>query len=374
MRHDTNEMTASEARGKMVAYHLRPTTIRGVFARHRSIQFDPLRPVACNHELVLQARVPGYRIGDWERLAYQDRLLYDGWDKQACLMPMELWPSRRLIRDTQRLQFNRIWEEFPEGVAAVLNELRKRGPLEPGQFDFQHHREDWKGSWFGPSVTKQILRALWHTGQIMTSARRSGRHVYDLTERVLPQSHLESAELTEEEMLREIILDRHRAVGLLRPSAPYEIWAFSIPAPKRHAVIRDLVAEGKVREVNVDGQKMHAVPELLEMGEMEAKPHVLGPLDPLMWDRKLVRHIWDFDYVWEVYVPEAKRRWGYYVLPILFGNDIVARADLISKEGILEIRAWHWEKEFENRWSPNDLLSPICGFLGGADIKLPPST
>lgn len=166
-------LSKADVRRALVRHHFVPcATQEDAFERLRSIQFDPIAPVGCNHDLVLQSRVRGYKIGDWQKLAYEDRHVYDGWDKMASLVPYEGWPLRRFIYSVARRSFEkRIFEDHKEAVDLVLKEITDRGPLMPKEFEFQQRREEWKGSWFGPSVTKQTLRALWHSGLIMTAGR-----------------------------------------------------------------------------------------------------------------------------------------------------------------------------------------------------------
>jgi uncharacterized protein len=318
-----------------------------VFDRLRSIQFDPIAPVGCNHDLVLQARLPSYKIGDWEKLAYKDRHIYDGWDKMASLVPFEGWPLRRVIYTIHRRGFEKkIFEDHKDAVEVILKEIADRGPMQPKDFEFQQRREEWKGTWFGPSVTKQTLRALWHSGLIMTSGRKSGQHLYDLTERVVPKKLLKKPQLPHDEAVREITLERHRQVGIIRPNASAEMWSYSVMYYDRQTCLPELVRRKEIIPVEIEGIKAHATPEFLALLDQPAlKPRVIfvGPLDQIMWDRKMIAHLFGFDYVWEIYKPEKQRKWGYYVLPVLFGDKFVARAEFWCRDGVLELREWHYE-------------------------------
>lgn len=329
-------------------YHFRPGPVEEVVARLRGVQFDPLRPLGCNHDLVLQARVPDYRIDDWRALAYDRRTVYDGWDKQACLLPFSAWSTRRIFHKWHAPWFERIFDQHPHAVEAVLAELEVRGPLLPKEFAFQERKAEWQGSWFGPSVTKQTLRALWHTGKVMTHSRRGGHHVYDLAERLVPPELWSKPPPTEDEALRQIVLDRHHAIGILSPTASQEVWTLPIKTAGRRAMSERLVAEGEVTPVEIDGLLAQATPELLaglDEGPLEPRAIFIAPLDQLMWDRKLVQRVFGFDYIWEVYKPAAQRKWGYYVLPVLYGDRFVARFDAAAREGVLHIEAWHWEPD-----------------------------
>lgn len=330
-------------------HHFEPcATQEAAFERLRSIQFDPIAPVGCNHDLVLQARVRGYRIGNWQKLAYDDRHIYDGWDKMASLVPMEGWPLRRYIHTIGRRSFEKkIFEDHKDAVDAVLEEIEARGPMMPKDFKFQRRREEWKGSWFGPSVTKQTLRALWHSGLIMTSGRKNGQHLYDLTERVVPQHLRDEPLLNSNDAIRELVLERHRAMGIVRPSAPAEVWSYQVLLYDRRDAIAELAKRGQIVPVEVEGVKAHATPEFLSLvGQPSLEPRAifLAPLDQFMWDRKMIAHVFGFDYTWEIYTPLKKRKWGYYVLPVLFGDELVARAEFWNRDGVLEVREWHFEE------------------------------
>lgn len=332
----------------MVRHHFAPAASQmEVFHRLRSVQFDPIAPVGCNHDLVLQARVPGYKIGDWEGLAYKDRLIYDGWDKMASLVPYEGWGLRRYIHSVYRRMFEKkIFQDHGDAVETILKEIAERGPMMPKEFEFQQRREDWKGSWYGPSVTKQALRALWHTGQIMTADRKRGQHVYDLTERVVPAQYLSEPLLAEKDAQLELMLDRHRAMGVIRPTAAPEVWSYTLLYYQRKELLAELLRRGDIVPVEIEGVKANATPEflsLLDQPPLEPRVVFVAPLDQLMWDRKMIAHLFGFDYVWEIYTPEAKRRWGYYVLPVLFGDELVARVEFFARDGVLEVREWHFE-------------------------------
>jgi uncharacterized protein YcaQ len=318
------------------------------FERLRSIQFDPIAPVGCNHDLVLQSRIDGYKIGDWEKTAYQDRLIYDGWDKQASLIPFDGWPVRRVFYKWAE-RSHQFLAEHREAADAILREIEALGPMQPKDFELQEKREDWKGSWYGTSLTKNVLRRLWNTGQVMTAGRKRGQHLYDLAERIVPPQFYNAPEISEEESINQIVLERHRAMGLLRLSPPPEVWASKIYyAAVRNAAIQRLVERGPFVPVEVEGMKGHATPAFLSLLDLPAiKPRVVfvAPLDQFVWDRKMTAHLFGFDYIWEIYVPEAKRRWGYYVLPVLFGDSLVARVEFWARKGVLEIREWHFEAE-----------------------------
>ncbi len=356
-----------------------------MLARLGSVQFDPLNPVGRNHDLVLQARVPGYRVGDWERLAYEDRFLLDAWDKQASLVLTKDWPLRRVYHAWHETRWReRVLDPFPEAVDTVLAELLERGPLTSSAFNFQIHRTEWQGSWYGPKLTKHVLRALWHTGRVATHSRKNGHHVYDLAERVVPAEYFHAATVSERESVEWLVKLRHRAVGLLRPNASWEVWSFGLRAAEKNRVIADLVRRAELVPVEVEGVRFHALPETLEtLDALEtldtAQPVnrmvFVAPLDQIVWDRKAAAHLFGFNYVWEVYKSEKDRQWGYYVLPVFYRDRFVARFDSRLKNDTWELYAWYWEPGV----TPDaDLLSALekavarfKTYLGAEKVKLP---
>lgn len=366
------KLSKSDARRALVRHQFATcASAMEAFRRLRSVQFDPIAPVGCNHDLVLQARVPGYKIGDWEKLAYEHREIYDGWDKQACLVPFEGWPWRRIFYQWHKPKFRKIFDDHPHAIEAILAEIAARGPLATREVEFKERKSDWEGTWFGPNVAKVTLRALWHTGQVMTVGRRNGHHIYDLAEKVVPEELHRIPELDEPAATRELVRERFRAMGIIKPSAPYEVWSYQIYVPERKAVLAEMVADGEIAPVEVEKFKGYASAEFLKLlDEPAIEPRVVfvAPLDQLLWDRKAVGEIFDFDYAWEIYTPEIKRRWGYYVLPVLYGNDLVARIEFYSRNGHLEIRQWHVERELGSEFMAA-LEKAARDFMAYASVK-----
>ena len=278
------------------------------------------------------------------------RLIYDAWDKQACLVPISDWPHRRLYHE----YFSPHWTErvlapHAEAAKATLLELQEKGPLSSLEFTEQTHVKDWRGSWHGPKLVKNILRALWYTGQVVTHHRVKGRHLYSLPEEVIPQKYL-AQEVPKHESLRHLTLRRHQSAGLLRPNADVALWSLPIQSIERHAIIDDLVGEGKLVRLEIESQTYHALPSLLELLEqplLEPRMTFLAPLDSLMWDRKAIKYLFDFDYLWEVYKPETKRIWGYYVLPVFYGERFVGRLDSRLTKTSWQLLRWWWEEDVE---------------------------
>ena len=359
----------------LVNYHFAPRSAQEVFEHFGSVQFDPLKPLGANHDLVLQARVAAYRVDDWQELAYKERFIYDAWDKQASLVLTKNWPLQRIYHVWHKEYWQkRVLDAYPQAVDIVLGEIRERGPLGSNELDYQVQESSWHGSWYGPKVGKNILRALWHTGVLATHHRNNGRHIYDLAENVIPSEYLAQPPIPTEAAERALVWQRHKAVGLLRPGASADIWSMEVSSANRRAYIADLVAENELLAVNLEGKEYYAVPALFTAKRIEKRMIFLAPLDQFVWDRVALKYIFGFDYVWEVYKPQKLRKWGYYVLPVLYGDRLVARFDSRCKDGIWELYKWYWEPGTElNNEILEHLSLAIASFkkyLGATKIRL----
>lgn len=347
-------LAPAEARRLLAAYHFRSRPVESVFDHLGSIQYDPLRPLGRNPDLVLQARVPGYRIDGWQRAAYHGRRVYDAWDKQVCLTSVQDWPYRRIYhRYFRRLWGERVLDRYRQETRRTLAELERRGPL--GSLDFadelfdDHRPEAVRGSWYGDKLVKHLLRGLWMSGEVVTHHRDKGRHVYDLPQRVLPGEVLVRDDPGEDASLRHLLRLRVQAAGLLRPAAPKSVWSVPVEGERRRAVLGDLVAEGRLLALDIAGDRFLAIPEALAALEEPAPRGMrfVAPLDGLLWDRVGIQRLFDFDYVWEVYKPAGRRRWGYYVLPVWYRGRLVARFDSRLERGrrgaVWRVERFDWE-------------------------------
>ncbi len=362
-------ISREQARRFLIAYHFQQTDLPGVFARLGTVQYDPLNPVGRNPDLVLQARVPGYRVNDWQGAAYTDRLIYDAWDKQACLVLSSDWSRRACIREMYRPYHDReILQGEPEVAQSILAEIDARGPLSSQDFEDRHRYSD--DTWYGQTRANRVLRALWACGEIVTHHRKNGRHYYDRPANIIPSQYFNLPPLVDKEAYaRWIIEQRYRAVGLLRPNAEACVWSACGDGATRKQAIVQLVEEGILTPVHV-GEKgwlyymLSSALPLLDTELPEPRVIFLGPLDSILWDRKAVQQLFDFDYIWEVYKPVPQRRWGYYVLPIFYGDRFIARLDSRLEKGIWTILHWWWEPDIEPTVAMLDALrSATARFL-----------
>jgi uncharacterized protein YcaQ len=285
-----------------------------------------------------------------------------------------------------------ILAENAEAATQVLERIRAEGPL--STLDFERRPAADLVDWFGAptNVTRVVLEAYSVSGVLGLSRREGNRRVYDLIERLFA-AELLAHEVPLREQLRHKLLSRFRAHGLLGTGGSAELWLGTgraakpdpdLPGhPTRKELREELVESGELVPVEVEGVRGKRFVLREEVALLESPPEpaasvaFLPPLDPLMWDRGLLRPLYDFDYVWEVYVPEAKRRWGYYVLPVLFRDRLVGRIEpRIDRSGrrVQVLGAW-WEDGFDPRRAGGFVeamraaLRAYLGFAGATHIE-----
>ena len=309
-------------------------SVRCVFDRLGSLQFDPIDVAGRNHDLVLLARIAGYRREMTERLLYEERSVYETYNKGLSLVPATELPWYRLTWDEAHDEHRGgAFDEHAPLVEELLERIRSNGPMSATDVE-PRAAIDWY--WRPTNQVRAILEALAEAGVLGISRRDGNRRVYDLAERLFPADLLAERPPREEQQ-RHRLLSRYRAHGLLGAGGQAELW-FGIARTARERGDRraELIESGALVEIEVEGVRGPRFVPATELATLAdatrqiAEPGVafLAPLDPFVWDRALLRSLFDFDYVWEVYVPAPKRRWGYYVLPMLFGDRLVGRIEL----------------------------------------------
>lgn len=332
----------------------------GVFRRWGSIQFDPLAVAGRSHDLVLHARVAEYDPA-WCDLLYERHEIFEAYNKGLSLVSTGELPWFRV---TLSKNASRILAENADVAGRVLERIRAEGPL--SSLDFESERGA-TIDWFGVpmNTVRAVLEAYAVTGVLGLARRDGNRRYYDVLGRLLPADLL-AREIPLEEQLRHKLLSRYRAHGLLGVGGGADIFSGLGPAkpdprrpghPGRTALREELVATGALVPVeveNVRGKRfvLRAEVDLLERPP-EPPPSVafLPPFDPLVWDRGLLGSLFEFEYVWELFVPPAKRRWGWYVLPMLFGDRLVGRIEprIDRAGGRVQVLGLWWEDGFAPR-------------------------
>jgi hypothetical protein len=394
------QIDADHARRFLVTRHLlaparalpsRPESVLAAVERLGLLQFDPLEvPGARNHDLVLHARIAGYRREWCEQWLYgPERRLIEIYNKSLNMVPMHELPHYRI--SWQRASSSTddgILTEQADVAKAILKRLKTDAPLSTAAFSEYGHAVDW---WWAPTrASRAVMEALFVTGRIGISRRDGNRRYYDLIERLVPPGLLKLKE-PEEVAMTQRLLSRYRATGMTMPAGGTQSEVMYSAGSSRDRSLRTarLVDDGVLLPIEVEGLRAtrYILAEEEPILESTADPGTMpppsvvfmAPLDPLVWDRGMLRELWGFDYLWEVYVPKPKRKWGYYVLPILFGDRFVGRIEprLDRKTGSLNILGIWFEPGFSPLEAPGFIaalggaLEAYQSFVGASKVAWP---
>jgi uncharacterized protein len=304
--------------------------LRDTIRRLGLLQIDSVAVVCPAHYMVPFSRLGPYNRASFHQLIYRSGEFAEHWAHEISIVPAETWPLLRYRRETDRVRpwgFQKVLEERAEYAAWVLEEVRRRGPLAADELtppDGGNHRIP--GAWIG-TVQRGVLEAHFLRGSLAAAGRRSDfSRLYDLAERLIPAEH-HSRHVDHDEGRRAILLQAARAhgVGTAKDLADY----FRMPVRDALPVLRELAESGQLQETRVDGWREVAYldPQAATPRRIEAAA-LLSPFDPLIWCRPRVQRLFGFEYRLEVFVPPKKRKYGFYVLPFLLGEKLVARVNL----------------------------------------------
>lgn len=325
-----------------------------IMARIHSIQYDPLSVVARNADLVLQARIRDYTEKILSELLYTNHTLVDGYDKEMCIYE---------ARDFGRFKFVR--EAHEKQLVATLRYRNQMDALEilddVKDFVTKHGRTGTKditigelheGRWGHRKLSSAALDYLFSTGILTVADKKGTQKYFDLTDRVLGPDMTDVDDMTVEAFCEWYVERRIQSVGLLwnkRGGA----WQghFVSDSEIRSSALQALEEKGHIERIQVEGIReafylSKGLYDCMKLPSAGSYARFIAPLDNIMWDREMLAALFGFEYRWEVYTPAAKRRYGYYVLPVLYNGNFVARfePEPVHKAGKLIIKNWWWEQ------------------------------
>ncbi|HLW17582.1 MAG TPA: winged helix-turn-helix domain-containing protein [Actinomycetota bacterium] len=303
--------------------------LRRFVDRVKVVQMDSVNVLVRAHYFPAFSRLGPYANEQLDAMAYKRRELFEYWGHEASLMPVELYPLMRARMEAAKR--GELWrgiarfaDENKKYIDAVLGEVRDRGPLAASDLSEKGARSE---KWWGWAPGKSALEWLFWTGALTTASRRNFERVYDLPERVIPADVLGAQAPGEEESNRRLLDMSIVALGVAtaRDLADY----FRIKVPDARSRIGELVEEGRLQPAIVEGWKDEAFVDPAAKVPRHAEARALvAPFDPIVWERARTHRLFDFHYRIEIYTPAQKRVHGYYVVPFLLGDTLVARVDL----------------------------------------------
>ncbi len=297
------------------------TTTDAALHHHGYIQLDPIDVCGKMHDLILRNRVQDYQRDDLLKALYQrqQRAFFEHYIGVLVALPFEdyryLLPSMKRRRTSDRYS-GALDADQKKMARKIIDRIRAEGPLSSAAFlDSGRSQTGWGTN---GTLAKTTLDKLFFHGRLLINRRDNFRRVFDLPERILPENILDSKPATPREVERWLIQVRLKQRRLITLTAAHATLA------------KDFLTKVKVADhppvycLNEDAEFLK---QAADWPEPDTTPRLLAPLDPIIYDRKITRRVWDFDYTWEVYTPPAKRVRGYYALPILSGTKIVGHVD-----------------------------------------------
>lgn len=339
-----------------------------VIRRFGYLQLDSVSVAgARTHGIVLASRLEGFDTGFAECLLEPDQPLFEYWGHEASWLPIELYPAFAFRRRSYRVHpwWGNLLDEHAQLADGLLERIADEGALRSVDLGGQRG----PGGWWGYGPAKKVLTALWSAGEVAIRQRSGFQRSFDLPERVIPDPHRHDLDPDESfERLLLLALDGH---GWAQRKTLIATWRLSGEGARVDAALERLLGAGTIHRCDllvgpgdrrpsgraerlpgfVRGAHLEALDRLRGLRPRRARGVLLSPFDPVLWDRERVRLLFGFEQKIEIYTPAAKRRYGYYCLPILAGDQLVGRVDTKahrakrqSETGRLEVLSLHFER------------------------------
>ena len=342
--------------------------VEKIMQRIHSIQYDPLNVIARNADLVLQARVNHYRESILYDLLYKEHKLIDGFDKEMCIYETKDFARFQFVRNEYEKQaLPTLKYRNQANVLNILDDVRdfveKHGRTGTKDISIGEVRES---RWGHKKLSSAALDYLFNTGILTVTDKRGTQKYFDLTERVIASENpFCDLHMTVEEFLEWYVERRIQSVGFLwNKSGGAWQGRFLSENELRSSTLQTLIEKNKIEEIRIEGVKepfyiSKKFKKYMENPAARSYVRFIAPLDNIMWDRQMLEILFGFTYRWEVYTPVEKRKYGYYVLPVLYNGQFIARfeAEPIHKAGEFMIKNWWWEPKVEPNGKMREMVA-----------------
>ena len=359
-----NKISKEEARNFLISYHNLDSSQgfsgeKGVLQylkRVGCIQFDPLNVVGRNADLVLQSKIKGYTPDILEKLLYEKRSLIDGWDKMMSIYQQEDWPFFSRIRKEKKIEVKNTLSrrdslEALDLIDKIRDVINNNGPLQANKINIGSSKI---GRWGHKKLSSAALDYMFNVGELGIYNKRNTQKVYDLVDNLfLPEiiNHSDPFQ-NDYDFYKWYVKRRVGSVGLIwgRNGGGW-LGHYVSNTTLRQSILQELVEAGELISLQVeDIMEIFYIraedTQFLNVNISRNEARFLAPLDNFLWDRGMIERLFNFKYSWEVYIPVNKRKYGYYVLPVLYNNQFVARfePEVHRNNAPLRIKKWWWEE------------------------------
>lgn len=309
------------------------------------IQFDPIDVCGKNAELVLQSRVDGFSKEMLHKLLYIDRKFIDYFDKNMSIFSVEDW--KYFSRQRAKYEKNVRSREQVDNVMDKIKEIiKEKGFVSSKDLSFKE-QVDWY--WSPATLSRAALETLYFQGDLILNHKKGTIKYYSLAHEYIPEEIINAKDpnLTDEEHWKWRILRRIGAVGLLwNKSSDAWLGIDNLKSSNRNHIFQKLLAEKKIIEVIIENisdafyclsEDKDLIDLVLDTDEFQKRVEFIAPLDNMIWDRRLIKEIFNFEYKWEIYTPIAERKYGYYILPVLYGDTFIGRIEVINDKKLKQL-------------------------------------
>ena len=373
-------LAAQGFQGRRASAAIKPVQVNRLIERLGVVQIDSVNALVRSHYLPLFSRLGNYSPDLLDQAAWSQgrrRTLFEYWGHEASLLPMSLYPLMRWRMERASRgegiyqQMARFGRDEQATIRRVLALVEERGALGAGSLS---SREEKAGPWWDWSAEKHALEWLFAAGEVTVAGRRGFERLYDLPERVIPSAVLGQPLIDEAEAQRGLLRQAAAALGVATEKDLRDY--FRLDPGDSRARLAELVEAGELQVGEVQGwrQPVYCLPDIKVPRRVEASA-LLSPFDSLIWERSRTERLFDFRYRLEIYTPQHKRVYGYYVLPFLHNERIAERVDLRAERalGRLAVHAVHEEEQGLDEAGMAALavnLRQLADWLGLADIQL----
>ncbi len=313
------------------------------------IQIDTISVVERSHHHVLWTRFPFYQKSMLDELLEGDKMIFEYWSHAASYLPIRDF-RYSLIRKKHYYIRHKEWANANKSlIKYIYNRIKSEGPLQSRKFEDQRENP---GGWWDWKPSKDVLNYLFHSGKLMIARRKGFQKVYDMTERVLPES-IDTSFPTENQYYKHLILSAINSNGLASEKEITYLKKYNKTLFGKS--IKELLEDKKIMEVGIRSidKEIYLTSEsnlkLMEDKKTHSDLHILSPFDNLIIQRKRLKNLFSYDYQIECYLPEAKRKFGYFCLPLLYKNKFIGKIDAKANRlrKVFEIKNIYWEEKIK---------------------------
>jgi len=340
------------------------------------VQLDAVPTVIRSQYMPFFSRLGNYETGLYDRIAYQQDQWFELWAHEASIAPIHMEPYFRFNKE--RAKKGETWKglykvgvQHSEYVKTVLNEVVKKGPIKAKELD--DPRPKGGNGWGSRSMGQLALNWLYRIGEVGIRREKNFEKKYDLFSRIVPEKILALPTPDEETSIKTLFISATESLGIATAADIADYFRIRHSESKRF--LKELVCSGDIQEVAVEGWRDQAyVPKSFQIPTQVNATAILTPFDPIVWNRKRLERLFDFNYKIEIYKPKEKRQYGYYVMPFLLDDKIVARFDLKNERATssLHVLGAFSEKNTRNgeiAHQAHEELNHLASFLGSSTLK-----